>query len=139
MLWLSLHIYIFIYTTKVSKILFLGKNYVTIFDEGENSVDTNTLYFAEVQKELSGVDVSLFINFFLISTNIPGIISRGWGVLLLSDRDKVGEKSSRSAPLSWPGRSQYLLLRPIPPNARQGPNPEHSRLRTLKTVVRGIR
>jgi len=60
MLWLSLHIYIFIYTTKVSKILFLGKNYVTIFDEGENSVDTNTLYFAEVQKELSGVDVSLY-------------------------------------------------------------------------------
>ena len=66
MLWLSLHIYIFIYTTKVSKILFLGKNYVTIFDEGENSVDTNTLYFAEVQKELSGVDVYLFIIVFFL-------------------------------------------------------------------------
>ena len=43
MLWLSLHIYIFIYTTKVSKILFFGEIYVTTFDEGENSMDIKTL------------------------------------------------------------------------------------------------
>jgi len=43
MLWPSLHIYIFIYTTKVSKILFFGEIYVTTFDKGENSMDIKIL------------------------------------------------------------------------------------------------